>query len=68
MKTDPYIKIQKKYGGMYAALNKDRTKVYAAGKTIDEVLKQLKEKKIKPTDTVLAGIRRYGQVYIYRSI
>lgn len=68
MKNDTFIKIQKKYGGMWAATNKELTKVYAAGKTIDDLFNKLKKKKIEPTKTVLAAIPRYGKNYIYRSL
>lgn len=68
MKTDPFIKIQKKYGGMWAATDKNLTRVYAAGKNVREVLKKLKDKKIEPTKTALGFIPRYGKTYIYLSL
>lgn len=68
MKIDPFIKIQKKYGGMWTATDKDLTHVYAAGKSVREVLKKLKEKKIEPTKTALGFIPRYGKIYIHCSL
>lgn len=63
-----YIKLQKKYGGMWIASSKDARKVYASGKKVDEVFNTLKKKKILPKKTVIGFIEKYGQVNAYISI
>ena len=68
MKTDPFIKIQKKYGGMWIATDKKPTKVYAAGKSVDELFDNLKKKKIPPQKTVIGYMQKYGHHYIYFSL
>ncbi len=68
MKTDPYIRIQKKYGGNWVATDKKGTKVFAYGKSVDRMFDMLEKKKIKPQKTVIGYLEKYGRVYIYISL
>ena len=68
MKTDPFIRIQKKYGGMWVATDKEGTKVYAAGKGVGELMKNVKKKKIPQKKIAVGYIEKYGQTYIYISL
>ncbi|MBI2641045.1 hypothetical protein HYW87_00400, partial [Candidatus Roizmanbacteria bacterium] len=45
MKTDPYILLQKKYGGKWVATDKKGIKVYAFGKTFNEMYDMFEKKK-----------------------
>ena len=64
MKSDTFVKLQKKFGGMWVATSKTGAKVYAAAKDVGNVMKQLKEKKISSTKTVIGYIQEHGQVHI----
>lgn len=68
MKTDVFIKLQKKFGGNWVASSKDGTKVYAAGHDVDTLMKELKKKHVVPTSTVIGFIERYGQISAYVSV
>jgi len=62
------MKIQKKYGGMWVATDKEGTKVYAAGKGVEKLLNNLKKKKISPQKTVIGYMQKYGRIYIHLSV
>jgi phosphopantetheinyl transferase (holo-ACP synthase) len=40
MKTDIYIKLQKKFGGKWVATSKTGRVVYAVGKTVDKLFEK----------------------------
>lgn len=52
----------KKYKDSWVALSKDKTKVIAAGKTIEDVLKKTKRK--KATDAILMSVPQSFDFYI----
>ncbi len=68
MKTDPFIKIQKKYGGMWVATDKEGDKVYASGKGVNELMKNIKKKKISQNKVAIGYVEKYGRTYIYFSL
>ena len=65
MKTNIYLKLQKKFGGQWVASSHDGKIIYASSKEVDNVFKSLKEKKISPQKTVIGFIDKYGQVSSY---
>ena len=67
MANNTFIKIQKKFGGMWVATSKTGARVYAAGKNVKQLMQELKDKKVTPTKTVIGYIPKYGQIYIYLS-
>lgn len=68
MKQNIYISLQKKFGGKWIASSQDGKKVFAAGKEVDDVFKELSKKKIQPQKTVIGFIERYGQISAYFSV
>ncbi len=68
MKTDIYIKLQKKFGGQWIASSRDGKIVYASGKAVDQLFKKLKEKKISSQKTVIGFVEKYGQISAYFSL
>ncbi len=68
MKTDVFLKLQKKYGGHWVASSEDGRKVYAAGKNVDVLFKELEKKHVAPTETVIGFIEPYGQLSVYVSL
>ena len=64
MKTDPFIRIQKKYGGVWVATDKAETKVFAYGKSFDEMYAMFEKKKVDPKKTAIGYMQKYGQTYI----
>ena len=65
MKTNIYLKLQKKFGGQWVASSHDGKIIYASSKEVNNVFKSLKDKKISPQKTVIGFIDKYGQVGAY---
>lgn len=65
MKTDIYLKLQKKWGGKWVATSKSGQVVYAQAKQVDGLLVNLKKKGIAPQKTAIGFIEKYGQVSAY---
>jgi len=65
MKTNIYLKLQKKFGGQWVASSHDGKIIYASSKEVNNVFKSLKDKKISPQKTVIGFIDKYGQVRAY---
>lgn len=68
MKSNIYISLQKKYGGMWVATNKTGEKVYASSKKAQELFSLLKNKKISKQKTSIGYVEKYGRVYLHISI
>lgn len=68
MKSTTYIKLQKKFGGMWIASSKSGVKVYAAAKKVEKLFDLLEAKNILPQKTVIGFIHKYGQTAIYFSL
>lgn len=68
MKTDIYLKLQKKFGGKWVATSKNAVKVYAQGKDIASLFANLKKKNLPPQKTVIGFIEKYGQLSAYFSL
>ena len=68
MKTDIYLKLQKKYGGKWVATSKTGTRIYAQGKDVTSLFSTLKKKGIPPQKAAIGFIEKYGQVSAYISI
>jgi len=68
MKTNIYLKLQKKFGGQWIASSHDGKIIYASSKEVENVFKSLKDKKISPQKTVIGFIDKYGQVNAYISL
>jgi hypothetical protein len=65
-KKDFYIYLQKYYAGKLVAYLKDETKVLAAAKDVETLMKKLEKQKVPPSEVVLAGpIEEYGKIYVY---
>lgn len=65
MKTDFYLKLQQRYGGMWVATSKNGQSVYAANRNVDSLYKKLSQKKIKPQQTVIGFIEKPNTVHVY---
>lgn len=65
MKKISDITLQKKYGGKWVALTKDREKVLAAKERFDELHKYLEGKQIDTTKVIFSKIEQYGVVSVY---
>lgn len=68
MKTDVYLKLQKKFGGKWVATSKSSRLVYTQAETVDRLFKNLKRKDVHPKETVIGFIEKYGQVSAYFSL
>jgi len=68
MKTNIYLKLQKKFGGKWVATSKSGKVVYAQAKSVDQLFESLKKKKIFPQKTAVGYIEKYGQVSAYISL
>ena len=68
MKTDIYLKLQKKFGGKWVAASKTGHKVYSQAKNVDLLLKDLKRKAVPPQKTAIGFIEKYGQISAYFSL
>ncbi len=68
MKSDTFINLQKKFGGMWVATSKSGTKVYAAAKKVEKVFDELQRKKIASNKTVIGYIQEHGRIHIYLSL
>ena len=68
MKIDIYIKLQKKYGGMWVATDKRGVKIYAYGKKFNEMYDLFKKKNIPSKQAIIGFIEKYGQTYIHFSL
>ena len=68
MKTDIYLKLQKKLGGKWVATSKTGRVVYAQAKQVDDLMVNLKRKRIAPQKTAIGFIQKYGQVSAYISL
>jgi hypothetical protein len=68
MKTNIYVKLQKKFGGNWVASSSNGKVIFASAKGVGGVFKKLKEKKISPQKTVIGFIDKYGQVSAYFSL
>jgi len=68
MKTDLYIRLQKKFGGKWVATSKTGRLVYAQAKDVNQLFVNLKKKNISPQKTVIGFIEKYGQVSAYLSL
>lgn len=65
MKTDIYLKLQKKFGGKWVATSKSGDSVFAEGKNVNSLFADLKKKKIPVQKTVIGFIEKYGQISAY---
>lgn len=65
MKTNIYLKLQKKFGGKWVATSRSGKVVYAQAKSVDQLFESLKKKKIFPQKTAVGYIEKYGQVSAY---
>ena len=66
MEKTAYITLQKKYPGKLVAISKSEGKVIAAGKTSQEIEKELKKKKVNPENCLFLGpVERYNQISVY---
>ncbi len=68
MKTDIYLKLQKKFGGKWVATSKSGRFVYAKARDINKLFENLKKKSISPKKTAIGYIEKYGQVSAYISL
>lgn len=68
MKTDVYLKLQKKFGGKWVATSQSGRLVYAQAKSVDDLFKNLKQKEISLKKTAIGFIEKYGQVSAYFSL
>lgn len=68
MKTDIYLKLQKKFGGKWVATSKTGRLVYAQGKNVDSLFANLKKKNLSPQKTVIGFVEKYGQTSCYFSL
>lgn len=68
MKTDIYLKLQKRFGGKWVATDKSGKVVYAQAKGVDQLFENLKKKKTAPQKTVIGYIEKYGQISAYISV
>lgn len=68
MKTDMYLKLQKKFGGQWVATNKTGESVFARGKNVDSLFANLKKKNLSPKKAVIGFIEKYGQINAYFSV
>lgn len=64
MKTDFYLNLQKKYGGMWVATSKSGKFVYAANDDVESLYKKLAQKKIAPQKTVIGFVEKPNTVHI----
>lgn len=65
MKTDVYLKLQKKFGGKWVATNKSGDEVYSQAGSINQLFNNLKKKQLPPQKTVIGYIEKYGQLSAY---
>ena len=68
MKTDLYLKLQKKFGGKWVATNKAGSLVFATAKTVNNLFQDLKKRSIHPQKTAIGFIEKYGQTNAYLSL
>jgi hypothetical protein len=68
MKTDIYLKLQKKFGGKWVATSKSGRLVYAGAQNVDKLFSNLKKKAISPQKTVIGFIEKHGQISAYFSL
>lgn len=68
MKTDIYLKLQKRFGGKWVATNETGRVVYAQAKEIDQLFENLKKKKVALQKTAIGFIEKYGQLSAYLSL
>lgn len=68
MKTDMYLKLQKKFGGKWVATSKSGRVVYAKGDDSKELFADLKKHRIPPKRTAIGYIEKYGQISAYSSL
>lgn len=68
MKTDVYLKLQKKFGGKWVATNATGRQVYAQARKVDQLFAALKKKSIPPQKTAIGFIEKYGQISAYFSL
>lgn len=59
------VTLQKKYGGMWVALSKDREKVLAAEKKFGELHRHLEKMGVDTTKVIFSKIQKYGVVSVY---
>lgn len=69
MKKISYLTLQKKYPKKVVVLDKNERKVLAVGKKAKELIKQLKEKKVRLKDVIFIGpISKPGAINVYISL
>lgn len=68
MKTDVYLKLQKKFGGKWVATSMSGRLVYAQAKSVTDLFKSLKQKDVSPQKTAIGFIEKYGQLSAYFSL
>ena len=69
MKKISYLTLQKKYPQKVVVLDKSEKRNLAVGKRAGEIMKQLKEKKIKFQNIVFVGpVSKPGAVNVYISL
>ncbi|MBI2611717.1 hypothetical protein HYW54_03155 [Candidatus Gottesmanbacteria bacterium] len=62
-----FTAISKKYGPGYIARIEGKTKVLAAGKKVDILMKKIKNiKEFKENKVVISWVPKYGQKYAFR--
>ena len=68
MKTDVYLKLQKKFGGKWVATNKTGDRVFSQSPIINGLFSSLKKQGIPPQKTTIGFIEKYGQLSAYFSL
>jgi hypothetical protein len=64
MRSDFYLKLQKKFGGMWVATSKSGRLVYAAKRDVDSLFEQLAQKKIAPKKTVIGFVEKPNTIHV----
>lgn len=65
MRQIAYVTLQKKYGGQWVALSKNRERVFAAKKSLLDLNRYLEKKKIDTSNVIFSKIEKYGTVSVY---
>lgn len=68
MKTNAYLKLQKKFGGRWVATDKAGERVYSQSKGIGGLFAKLKKLGVAPQKTTIGYIEKYGQISAYFSL
>jgi len=68
MKTNAYLKLQKKFGGKWVATDKTGGRVFSQAKGIKGLFINLKKLGVPPQKTTIGYIEKYGQLSAYISL